>query len=126
MYFWTCGLRKTWLDKCLKSSVSEDPLTSNTVNGPKHCLNLNDSDFTVFIDPSGSNSGWKNLSETYVKMLGLFIDPLTAGEKYSVLNRDNLLHDFQRQLSKETKTFSPFSFLFFVNLHLFLNLFKKK
>ena len=59
-------------------------------------------------------------------MLGLFIDPLTAGEKYSVLNRDNLLDDFQRQLSKETKTFSPFSFLFFVNLHLFLNLFKKK
>ena len=25
---------KTWLDKCLKSPVSEDPSTSNMVNGP--------------------------------------------------------------------------------------------
>ena len=26
--------QKTWFNKCLKSSVSEDPLTSNMVNGP--------------------------------------------------------------------------------------------
>ena len=37
MYFSTYTLRKTWLDKCLKSPVSEDPLTSKMVNGPKHC-----------------------------------------------------------------------------------------
>ena len=30
-------LRKTWLDKCLKSAVSEDPWTSNMGNGPKNC-----------------------------------------------------------------------------------------
>ena len=28
---------KTWLDNCLRSTVSEDPSTSNTVNFPKHC-----------------------------------------------------------------------------------------
>ena len=28
---------KTSLDKCLKSHVSEDPLTNNMVNLPKHC-----------------------------------------------------------------------------------------
>ena len=28
---------KMWLDKCLKSPVSEDPLTSNMVNRSKHC-----------------------------------------------------------------------------------------
>ena len=27
---------ETGLGKCLKSPVSEDPLTSNMVNGPKH------------------------------------------------------------------------------------------
>ena len=27
---------KTWLDKCLKSPVPEDPLTSNMVNVLKH------------------------------------------------------------------------------------------
>ena len=33
---------KTWLDKCLKSLVSEDPSTSNMVNGAKHCSKLNE------------------------------------------------------------------------------------
>ena len=37
MYFPRYGLRNTWLGKCLKSPVSEDPSTSNMVNGPKHC-----------------------------------------------------------------------------------------
>ena len=36
MHFRTYGLPKTWLDKCLKSPVSKDPLNSNIVNGPKH------------------------------------------------------------------------------------------
>ena len=37
MYFGTEELRKTWLDKCLKSPVSEDPSTSNMVNRTKCC-----------------------------------------------------------------------------------------
>ena len=32
MYFRNCGLQKTWLDKCLKSHVSEDPSTGNMKN----------------------------------------------------------------------------------------------
>ena len=36
MYFRNYGLRKTWLDKSLKNPVSEEPLTGNVVNGPKH------------------------------------------------------------------------------------------
>ena len=28
---------KTWLDKCLKTPVLDDPLTRNMVNVPKHC-----------------------------------------------------------------------------------------
>ena len=31
------GTLKTWLDKFLKSPVSEDPSTSNMVNVAKHC-----------------------------------------------------------------------------------------
>ena len=31
---------KMWLDKCLKSLFSEDPLRSKLVNGPEHCWNL--------------------------------------------------------------------------------------
>ena len=53
---------KNMLDKSLKSPFSEDPLTNDMVNGPKHCWNLNDSTFTVFIDPFEGNSGRKSLS----------------------------------------------------------------
>ena len=62
IYFGTYGLGKTWLDKCLKNPVSEDPSTSNMVNGPNHCWNLRDSTFTLFIDTCSENLGWKTLS----------------------------------------------------------------
>ena len=39
--------------------------TCNMGNGPKHCWNLNDSTFTIFIDHWERNSGWKNFSEWY-------------------------------------------------------------
>ena len=67
MYFLTKKLRKTCLDECLKSPVSEDSLTSNMVNGPKQCWNLNDSNFAVFIDPCEGNSRGKSLFEWYGK-----------------------------------------------------------
>ena len=50
MYFRNYEQRKTWLDICLKSPVSKDPLTGNMVNGPKHCCNLNERTVTIFID----------------------------------------------------------------------------
>ena len=67
MHFWTYGLWKTWLHKCLKSPIPEEPSITKMVNGPKHCWNLNDSTFTIFIDPGESNSGSKRLSEWYTK-----------------------------------------------------------
>ena len=55
MYLRNYGLRKTYLDKCLKSPVSDYILTINVVNGPKHCFTLNDSTFTIFIDHCEGN-----------------------------------------------------------------------
>ena len=52
MYFQNEGLRKTLLDKCLKSRVSEEPSTGNITNGLKHCCNLNDRTFTIFTNQS--------------------------------------------------------------------------
>ena len=49
------GLGITWEDICVKSLVSEDPLTGNMVNGPRNCCNLNDSTVTIFIDHFGGN-----------------------------------------------------------------------
>ena len=50
------------LDKCLKSLVSEDPLTSKMVKGQKHCWDLNDSTFPRFIDHCERYSVGKCLS----------------------------------------------------------------
>ena len=51
----------------LKSPVSAGSSTSNIVDRLKHCSKLNDSTFTIFIDPCYSNSGWKSLYECYSK-----------------------------------------------------------
>ena len=50
MYFRNYGLRKAWLDQCLKSLISEDPSKSNILKAAKPCPNLKDSSFTIFID----------------------------------------------------------------------------
>ena len=50
MYFGNYELPKTWLDQCLKKPFSLDPSKRNMVNAPKHCSNLKDSTFTIFID----------------------------------------------------------------------------
>ena len=47
MYSWYDGLRKTWLDICLKSLILEDRFTGNMVNGLKKCGNMNDSTVTM-------------------------------------------------------------------------------
>ena len=45
-------LRKLWLDKCLKSRVSEDPETQNKAYMPKHYCDMSGSTFTKFINHS--------------------------------------------------------------------------
>ena len=49
MHFGNYRLQKTWLHKCLKSLVLEDPSTSNMLNGLKRSWNLLDSAFIIFI-----------------------------------------------------------------------------
>ena len=50
MYFRIYRLPKKWLDKCIKTPVSEEASTNNMVNRPKHTCILGDSTFTIFID----------------------------------------------------------------------------
>ena len=46
------------------------------------------------------------------KMLELFVNTLTADDKYSLLNRHNLLQHFQMQLSQKREIFFQFFFVF--------------
>ena len=50
MYFRQYGLPKSWLVKYQKSTPSEYTWTSNMVNRPEHCSNLNGDMFIGFID----------------------------------------------------------------------------
>ena len=104
MHFRNYGLRKAWLVRYLKSPVSEDPLTSNIVNGPKGCWNLHDSTFIIFIIYSEEN--WVLV---ICRILGLFLSTLTADDEYSLLNRDNLRQPIAMQLSKKQKNLCFFS-----------------
>ena len=58
------------------------------------------------------------------KILGLFVNPLAADEKYSFFNRGNLLQHFQMQLSEKRKYI--LIFFYFVNLYSILKIFKKR
>ena len=46
------------------------------------------------------------------KIVRLFVNNLTAYDKYYLLNRDNLMQPIQMQLSQKQKTFSEFFFAF--------------
>ena len=52
MYSRNYALGTPWLDKCLKSPVSEDPSKSNMVKWSKYCSNLNHSTFGIFLNRS--------------------------------------------------------------------------
>ena len=53
--------QNTLLHQCLKSCVSQIPLTDNMANGSKHCYNLNGSSFTIFINHCESSCIGKSL-----------------------------------------------------------------
>ena len=61
MYFGNYGLPKTWIDQCLKSLFPKDPSKSNLVCVRKHCSNLKESTFTIFIDNWEFNCPTKSL-----------------------------------------------------------------
>ena len=61
MYFPNYCLRNTWFDKCPKSPASDDTSKGNMVNGLKHCYNLKNSTFIIFIDHSEGNWVGKSL-----------------------------------------------------------------
>ena len=61
------------------------------------------------------------------KILRPFVNTFTAHHKYSVLNKQYLLHPIHMQLTQKQKTFSPFfSFFFFKSKLNFEHIQKKK
>ena len=55
---------------------------------------------------------WKKLPSVWYEILRLFVNALTADDKYSVSNMQNLPQQFQAPLSRTEKTFSGFLIAF--------------
>ena len=49
---------------------------------------------------------WEKSVLVICKILGLFVNTLTTDDKYSLLNRVNLTHPMQMELSKKQKKIS--------------------
>ena len=65
---------------------------------------------------------WKKSLSVIWKILGLFVNPLTADDKFSLLNSANLLQHSSDAIILEKNLFLTF-FLNFRNLHLILSIF---
>ena len=52
----------------------------------------------------------------------MFVNTLTVDDKHYLLNRDNLTHPIQIQLSEKKKTFSEFRFAFSKSILNFIHL----
>ena len=94
------------------------------VNKPKYICNLEESTFTIFIDQCERR--WKKSLLVLCKILRLFFNTLTADDKYSVLNRDNLMQPIQILLSHKQNAFSEFFAVFLKYTLNFDHLKKKK
>ena len=68
---------------------------------------------------------WKKSPSVWYEKLRLFVNALTADDKYSGSNMQNLLLQFQTPLSQKQKTFSRF-FIAFLECALNLEHFQKK
>ena len=122
MYFRTDALAKTWLDKSLKSLVSEDTLKNNMVNGPKHCSKLNHSTFIIFIDPCEDNSVRKIRSSWYGKSWDCLLTHWLLTTSILLLIETIDSNIFRCNYLRNEKYFPNF-FLHFGNWNSILNIF---
>ena len=68
---------------------------------------------------------WKKSLLVTCKVLTLFVNTLTADDKYSLLSRDNLMQPIQMHLSQNQKTFSKLLCAIFKCTLNFQHFFKK-
>ena len=125
MYFRNYRPRKTQLDKCLKSTVWDDPSTANMVNRPKHWFNLNASIFTIFIDHCEGNWVAKSHSQWHAKSEDFLLTHWLLMISILFLVQTIQWKQFRCIYRKNKKLFLNF-FVHFSNLHQILNIFKKR
>ena len=95
-----------------KSLTSEQLSVINLLTGRKHCLNLHGTTIILFFPWIWDKLSWKKSALVRSKILGLFVNKLTAEYTYSRRNMQTLTQQVQMPLSLKQKTFSGFFFAF--------------
>ena len=111
-YFQNYWLQNRWLLKCLKSLTSEQLSVINLLTGRKHCLNLHGTTIILFFPWMWDKLSWKKSALVRSKILGLFVNTLTAAYTYAGRNMQTLTQQVQTPLSLKQKTFSGFFIAF--------------
>ena len=108
MYFRSYRVGKTCLRNCLTSRFLEQHRIVNILKVPKLCWNLRNGSFLYFsplLDILGSKKSLIVISKIFV----LFVYLLTADDRYSLCNKDNLQQPIQMELCKKQKLLSRLS-----------------
>ena len=116
---------KTWFDKCLKSPVSEDPSTSNMINVPKHCSNLNTITLFIFFDHCQVNGVGKSLCYWHVISWDCLLTHWLPIKSILFLIETIYRYQFTCNYLKNKKNFLDLLLLFW-SLAEMLNVLKKK
>ena len=94
MYFLTDGLRKTSLNKCLKSLISEDSSASDMAL-LEETLKLNTVEIWTtaplrYLLITAKTIQFEKSLLMICKILGQFVNPLNADDKYSLLFQEDV------------------------------------
>ena len=109
MYFRNYGLLQTWLGNCLNSTASDNPIDKQHDKRPETRLKSKWQHLYHNYWSLWRQLSWEKSFLVICKMLRLFVNTLTADDKYSLHNRKNLTQWIQMPLSQKGKrTFSIF------------------
>ena len=95
-----------------KGSCFRAPFSSQRVNGSQALLKSALHHFYLIFPLIRDERSWKKLLLVRSEILGLFVNTLTADEKYSRYNREKFPQQIQMQLYKKPKTFSRLFIVF--------------
>ena len=102
----------TWLDKCVKSPVSEDPSRRNMVNVLNHCLNLHRITLIIFIEHCLFNWVGKSFSYSHAKSWDCFLTHWLPMKRILFLIETILWYQFRCNYLRNKKHFLNFLPLF--------------
>ena len=112
----------TWTSK---RSSFRTPFGNKRVNGFQTLLKSARHRYYPLFSSIPGKLSWKKSPSVWYEILRLFFNALTADDKYSGSNMQNVRQQFQTPLSQKKKTFSGF-FIAFLKCALNLEHFQKK